>query len=286
MSNKSVFITGAATGIGEALALKLDQTGWKVYATYNRTQPDSLVEKASSNLTVIHCNVGDTESITNAVNEVKKVLGDSGLSMLISNAAMTGAPGPIEFLNLKEFYFLMEVNFWGPIRLCRAFLPELRKQDNSRIMMVTSTSVYMTIPLGCTYPTSKSALDALTRHLRLEMEPFGIQVTALEPGGVKTKMTSYDTEKEAKNLWNTIPTNMLEEYQKYFSSPGDEIREKFELWPPSRFAEKVYKKIILKEKWKPKYIVGPGVSALPIMHRFLSIRQMEKFMKKLFGVKT
>jgi len=283
-SEKSVFITGAATGIREALALKLDQMGWRVFGTYNRTPPDELIKNASPRLTMMKCNVADPEAIKQAAEKVKNALGDAGLSLLISNAAMTGAPGPVETLNLDEFHFLMEVNFWGPLRICQAFLPQLRKYGNARILIVSSTSVYLTIPLGSTYPTSKSALSALTRHLRMEMEPFDIQVAALEPGGVKTKMTGFSKEEEIA-CWAAIPPHLLPLYQKYFSFPGDQIQENFELWPPVRFAEKVYKKIILAKKWKPVYIIGPSVSALPIMHRLLSRKRIEKIFKKLFGVK-
>ncbi|MFO7797004.1 MAG: SDR family NAD(P)-dependent oxidoreductase [Promethearchaeati archaeon] len=285
MNEKSVFITGAATGIGKALSLKLNQMGWRIFGTYNRTPPDDLLKKASPNITMMKCNVADPEAIKKAAEKVEKELGDAGLSLLISNAAMTGAPGPVETLDLEEFHFLMEVNFWGPIRLVQAFLPQLRKYENARIIIVTSTSVYLTIPLGSTYPTSKSALSALTRHLRMEMEPFGIQVTALEPGGVRTKMTGFTKEEETK-LWESIPPHLLTQYQKYFSNPGDQIEENFKLWSPARFAEKVYKKIILAKKWKPVYIIGPGVRALPIMRRLFSRSRIEKTFKKLFGVKS
>jgi len=284
MTKRSVFITGAATGIGKALALKLDQTGWKVFATYNRTPPEDLLNKASENLVALKCNVADEVEIKKVVNEVSKTLGDKGLDLLISNAAMTGAPGPVEVINIEEFHFLMEVNFWGPLYLCQTFLPLLRKNKNPRILIVSSTSVYLTIPLGCAYPISKSALSSLVRHLRMELEPFGIKVTSLEPGGVKTKMTGF-TKEEEKALWATIPNHLLSDYQKYFSNPGDEIKKNFKLWLPEKFAEKVYKQIILAKKWKPIYIIGPGVKALPILHRFLSHRTMEKIFKKIFGVK-
>jgi NAD(P)-dependent dehydrogenase (short-subunit alcohol dehydrogenase family) len=258
--------------------------GWRVFATYNRSPPDKLLEEASPNLMALQCDVSNPKAITKAAKNVEKKIGDLGLSLLISNAAMTGAPGPVETVNIEAFHQLMEVNFWAPLRLCQEFLPQLRKNANGRIIIVTSTAIYLTIPLGSTYPVSKSALAALTRHLRMEMNPFDIQVTALEPGGVKTKMTGF-TKEEEQALWASIPNNLLPLYQKHFNNPGDQIESNFKLWPPERFAEKVYKKIILAKKWKPKYIIGPGVAALPITHRLLSHRRIEKTFKKLFGVK-
>ncbi len=284
MTERSAFITGAATGIGEALSLKLDQMGWRVFATYNKTPPDELIKKASPRLTAMACNVGDPKEIVKAAEQVGKALNGGALDLLVNNAATTtGAEGPIESLNIDEFHFLMEVNFWASVRTCQAFLPLIKKSDRGRIMNVDSGSIYMTIPLGCPYPVSKCALSAFTRHLRVEMEPFGIEVTALEPGGVRTKMTSFTKEEEEKS-WASIPERLLPEYKKYFNHPGAPIDGQFEFWPPEKFAEEVYK-IIIAKKWKPSYLVGAGVWPMPLMHRLMSRSRIEKIWKKVFKVK-
>ncbi|MEE8164462.1 MAG: SDR family NAD(P)-dependent oxidoreductase, partial [Myxococcota bacterium] len=176
----TVLITGAATGIGLALARKLDAAGWTVFAGVHRTPPDALMDGASERLTPLPLDVTDIDQIGRAVEKIQDGLGDRGLSLLVSNAAMTGAPGPVESVRIEEFERLMDVNLWGPLRLVQAFLPILRKHARPRIVIVSSASVHITIPLGCAYPVSKSALAALAQHLRLEMEPFGIEVTDLQ----------------------------------------------------------------------------------------------------------
>jgi NAD(P)-dependent dehydrogenase (short-subunit alcohol dehydrogenase family) len=179
----------------------------------------------------------------------------------------------------------MEVNFWGPIRVIQAFLPLLRQFGPARIIMVSSASVYLTIPLGCSYPTSKHALGALTSHLRMELAPFGIEVTALEPGGVLTPMTAQPPEEE-RVLWNSIPSDLRGQYDAAFSYPGKGIAEGFEMESPESFADRVYEKIISARTLKPRYTLGKGVRLLPLMHRVMPDRALEKICRKLFQVKA
>jgi NAD(P)-dependent dehydrogenase (short-subunit alcohol dehydrogenase family) len=100
-------------------------------------------------------------------------------------------------------------------------LPLLRQHGHARIIMVTSASIYLTIPLGCSYPVSKHALTALTDHLRMEMAPFGIEVTALEPGVVITPMITggYAAGTETA-LWNSIPAPLRQQYEAAFTYPA------------------------------------------------------------------
>jgi NAD(P)-dependent dehydrogenase (short-subunit alcohol dehydrogenase family) len=285
MENRSVFITGAATGIGLAIAQKLDRLGWTVFAGVNKTAPTELLQGASDRVTVMHVDVSDDQHVKEAAQRVSEAVGGEGLGLLINNAAMTGAPGPVETIDIGEFRRLMEVNFWGPIRVTQAFLPLLRRFGPARIIMVSSGSVYLTIPLGCSYPTSKQALGALTAHLRMELAPFGIEVTALEPGGVLTPMTAQPPEEE-RILWSSIPPDLRGLYDAAFTYPGKGIADGFEMESPETFAERVYEKIISARTLKPRYTLGKGVRLLPLMHRLLSDRALERVFRKLFQVKA
>jgi NAD(P)-dependent dehydrogenase (short-subunit alcohol dehydrogenase family) len=281
---RTAFLNGAATGIGLALARKLDRMGWRVFAGVHRTSSDELTRGASDRLTVMRVDVAEADEVSAAAAAVDQAVGQGGLALLISNAAMTGAPGPVESVSIDEFKRLMEVNFWGPLRLTQVFLPLLRRYGRARIVMVTSASVHLTIPLGCTYPTSKAALTALTRHLRMEMAPFGIEVTALEPGGVETPMTAFRPEEEVA-CWKAVPPALLSRYEAAFSYPGTILQAGFEFSSPDEFAEAVYAKVISARKLKPTYTLGKGVAYLPAMHRFLSQAAVERFFRRFFRVK-
>jgi len=280
-----VFITGAATGIGLALAQRLDREGWKVFAGVNRSAPDALLEAASDRLEVIPANVTDPEQITTAFETIEAAAGDRGLDLLINNAATTAGPGPMEFIDIDEFKALMEVNFWGPLRTTQSFLPLLRRAGAGRVINVTSASVHLTIPLGGAYPVSKSALRALSSHMRMELAPFGIEVTALEPGGVDTPMTGFADDEE-RRCWETIPEAMRAEYRSRFEFPGASLSEGFEYVAPERFADEVYRRIICARKLRPVYLIGKGVGSLPWLHRLLPLGVIEMIFRRVFRVKS
>jgi len=284
MKEKSVFITGAATGIGMALARRLNQSGWKVFAGVRGQEFDEMSRNVSKEITVIPVNITELLQIEEAVEIVHKAVGENGLGLLINNAAMIGAPGPVEFVDIEQFKQVMDVNFWGHLRVSQAFLPLLRLYGRARIIMVSSSVIYFTIPLGCAYPVTKEALSAISRHLRIEMAPFGIEVTTLEPGGVNTAMTTF-SEEDSDMLWDAIPDHMRTEYRKRFSSPGEGIRKGFKFIEPEEFADMVYKRIVCAKKLKPLYTLGKGVGFLPIMQRLLSKTAMEKISRRLFRVK-
>lgn len=287
MPENSVFITGAATGIGLGIARKLDQQGWRVFAGVNRTAPTELTRGASDRLTVMRVNIADDEQVMQAAATVRQALDAGGLKLLINNAAVSGvAPGPVETINIANFKSEMDVNFWGPLRVTQAFLPLLRQYGRgARIIMVTSASIYLTIPVGGSYAIEKHGLAALTEHLRMEMAAFGIEVTALEPGGVRTPMTAFRPEQET-TLWDSIPPPLRQQYQAAFEYPGKGLAEGFTFETIDTYAEKVYKQIISAKTLKPRYTLGIGVGFLPWMHRVLSKRALERVFRRLMRVKA
>jgi NAD(P)-dependent dehydrogenase (short-subunit alcohol dehydrogenase family) len=285
MAERTAVITGAATGIGRALAQRLDREGWRVFAGVNRSSPDELLANASDRLRVVKADVTSAEQIDALRDEVAREVAAGGLDLLVNNAASTDAHGPLEFVDLERFHFLMEVNFWGPLRLTRALLPLLRAGAPGRIVNVTSASVHLTIPLGAPYPVSKCAARSLTEHLRLELAPFGIEVCALEPGGVATAMTAFD-DAEKRACWDAIPEPMRAGYRRHFEHPSAAIAGNFEMEPPESFADVVYRRIVCARKLAPVYLIGKGVAPLPWLHRLLPRTAVEGIFRRLFRVKA
>ena len=131
---------------------------------------------------------------------------------------------------MHEYRRMFDVNFWGPMQLAQVMMPMLR-QSRGRVINVTSASVYLTIPVGSAYVVSKVALKSLTQHLRLEMVPFGVQVTSLEPGGVDTAMTDF-TPELGEQQWDSIPEALRDQYRQHFRDGGSVIGENFTLIEP------------------------------------------------------
>jgi NAD(P)-dependent dehydrogenase (short-subunit alcohol dehydrogenase family) len=112
----------------------------------------------------------------------------------------------------------------------------LIRQSKGRIINTTSASVHITIPMYSAYPTSKAALKIMTQHLRMELAPFGIEVTSLEPGGVDTAMIELGPEVEARQ-WATIPEPLREQYRHHFLPGATAMGDNFTFQPPDVFAD-------------------------------------------------
>jgi NAD(P)-dependent dehydrogenase (short-subunit alcohol dehydrogenase family) len=282
MARRTAFITGAATGIGKALIEKLDREGWRCFAGYNRQPPDALLAACGDNTRAVQCNVTDDASVRSALAEIGGAIGEDSIDLLVNNAATTGgAGGGVENVDIDRFKGLFEVNFWGPLRVTQAALPLVRRSSQGRIINVGSVSQYLTIPMGCSYPVTKAALKRLTQALRAEMKPFDIEVTCIEPGGVKTPMMDITEEQEAQ-LWSSFPEHLLPQYKAHFKFPGDAIESTFPLWTAEKFADRVYKDVISARQLKVNYVIGPGVWMLPVIERTMPDSIRERIFERLF----
>lgn len=181
----AVVITGASSGIGETCAIHLDMLGFRVFAGVRREEDGAaLQQKASSRLTPITLDVTDADMINAAVQTVTAGVGNAGLAGLVNNAGVAVA-GPLEFLPIDELRRQLEINVIGQIAVTQAFLPLIR-QGHGRIVNVGSISGKLVTPLLGAYGASKFALEALTDALRMELQPWGIDVAIVEPGATAT----------------------------------------------------------------------------------------------------
>ena len=283
MVGRTAFITGAATGIGKALVERLDREGWQCFGGYNRQPPDALLATSSERVRAVQCNITDDASVTSALQEIAEAIGEGSLDLLVNNAASTGgAGGGIENVDIDRFKALFEINLWGPVRVTQAALPFIRRSQDGRIINVGSASQYLTIPMGSSYPVTKAALQRVTRALRAEMKPFGIQATCLEPGGVQTPMMDLSDEQRTQ-LWDSFPEELRPLYRAHFKYPGDAIQENVPLWTTEKFADHVYRNVICAQQMKVNYVIGPQLWVLPIMRRVLPDSLRERIFARMFG---
>ena len=278
---KVAFVTGAATGIGEAIVRKLADEGWQVYAGYRSSSPDNTRWQSMANVTGLRCDVTSEEDIEHAAELIRREQGK--LDLLLNNAAYASNAGVVEAADMADYRKTFEVNFWGPLNVIRACAP-LLKAARGRVVNTGSASVYLTIPMGSAYPVSKTALTALTNHLRLEMAPFGVQVTTLHPGGVETPMTSLGEDVAAKQ-WQAIPESLRSDYARHFCDGASAVGDNFKLYHPDEFARRVYRQVITAKKFKPSYLIGPGVAPLPWLHRLLPVQQVLNIWAKMFAAR-
>jgi short-subunit dehydrogenase len=131
--------------------------------------------------------VCDDDSVRRAVDFVSKQEGR--IDVLVNNAGV-GLAGSVEDTSVEEAKALFETNFFGVLRVCRAALPTLRAQGSGLIVNVSSLAGLVTIPFQGFYSASKYALESMSDALRMELRPFGVHVTLLEPGDFKTGFTA------------------------------------------------------------------------------------------------
>ena len=182
---KVVLVTGAGRGIGRETAMQLARRGVIVYAGVRdlvRASTDYAAVDARA-LHTVRLDVTHPKDVSAVVARIVKEQGR--LDVLINNAGY-GYYGAFEELTDKEFRRQMEVNFFGALSVTRAVLPVMRGAGRGRILNVSSILGRLTIPTGSAYTASKWAMEAWSETLRYEVARFGIGVTLLEPGLIRT----------------------------------------------------------------------------------------------------
>ena len=180
---KAVLVTGASSGIGRKVAERLAADGYFVYAGARK---DADIEALSrlKNIQGVRLDVTRQQDIDAALIMIKQA--GRGLYGLINNAG-TGTSGSVIECPLSEFDLTMQVNLYGPWRVTKAFAP-LIIAAQGRIATTSSISGILAGPNGSAYVMSKHAIEGFTDSLAAELEPFGVHVSAIEPGGYKTEI--------------------------------------------------------------------------------------------------
>ena len=180
--SKVVLITGASSGIGKSIGEFLHHKGYVVYGTSRN--PDKI---ANSLFPLIALDVRDVASVNAAVAKVISI--SKRIDVVINNAGV-GITGPLEEIPTSEIKNNFDTNFFGPIEVMKAVLPQMRSQKSGLIINITSIAGYMGLPYRSIYSASKGALELITEALRMEVKPFGIQITNVAPGDFATNIAA------------------------------------------------------------------------------------------------
>ena len=184
VAGTSVLVTGAGSGMGRQLTLELVKRGAKVIAVDMRLETLEETKKlAGKNVETFQIDITDL----GAVSELPSKVGT--IDVLINNAGIIQPFVKINDLEMSDAQKVMNVNFYGPFALIKAFLPELLKRPKAHILNVSSMGAYTPVPGQSVYGASKAAVKLLTEGLRSELMETNVGVTVAFPGAVNTNIT-------------------------------------------------------------------------------------------------
>lgn len=258
---KIVVITGASAGIGAATAALFARRGAKVVALNRRQTPD---------FECIGTDVTDAQAVNAAVAEVVRRYGR--IDVLVCNAGM-GISGAAESTPEEAVRKIFELNFFGLLNTVRAVVPHMREAGGGTVVTVSSVAAELSIPFQAFYSATKAAVSSLTDALRIELAPFGIKVTSVLPGDVKTDFTASREKNAADD-----------------PAYGDRVarsvavmeRDERNGMPPSVIAEDIYRLATMKNP-PPRKIGGVKYKVLVAVARALPRRAVSRILGKLYG---
>jgi NAD(P)-dependent dehydrogenase (short-subunit alcohol dehydrogenase family) len=260
--SKVVLITGGSSGIGKSIGEFLSQKGFTVYGTSRNPDPIS-----NSVFPLVALDVRDANSIQTAVSQI--ILEAGRLDIVINNAGV-GITGPLEEIPMQEIKNNFETNFFGPIEVMKAVLPQMRSQQSGLIINITSIAGYMGLPYRSVYSASKGALELITESLRMEVKPFGIQITNVAPGDFATNIAAgrFHAPVIQGSAYEKVYGTVLKTMDEHVDSGSN----------PNEMAEAVYQ-IIQNPNPKIHYKVGVFMQKFSIvLKRILPDKVYEKML--------
>ncbi|WP_264554186.1 SDR family oxidoreductase [Flavobacterium sp. N2038] len=260
--SKVVLITGGSSGIGKSIGEFLHQRGFVVYGTSRN--PEKVL---NSVFPLVALDVRNAESIKNAI---AKIIATSGRLDIVINNAGVGITGPLEEIPTEEIRNNFETNFFGPIEVMKAVLPQMRNQKSGLIINITSIAGYMGLPYRSVYSASKGALELITEALRMEVKSFGIEITNVAPGDFATNIAAgrYHAPVIKDSAYEKVYGDVLATMNDHVDAGSN----------PNEMAEAIFK-IIQTNKPKVHYKVGAFMQKFSIvLKRALPDRMYEKML--------
>ena len=269
---KVALVTGSSSGIGLETVLSLARNGYYTFASMRDIKKSGELEAAAKkenlSIKVIKLDVDQEESIVSAI---KTIIGEKErLDVLVNNAGY-GQFGCTEDVTVDEFKRQFETNFFSIVKIIQEVAPVMRRQNSGKIINISSVVGRMGLPGSPAYISSKFALEGLGECLRYELGQFGIDITMIEPGVIKTNFfnSMQVPESKADPKYKTLTDNILAGL-KMMVEMGT---------APSQVADMVIK-AISDEEMLPRYIVGTDAAMFMEAKRMKTDLEFEKYMSK------
>jgi len=266
--SRVVLITGGSSGIGKSIGEYLTEKGFVVYGTSRN--PEKYLD---SKFPIMGLDVTVPSSIVTCINKV--ISEKRAIDILINNAGV-GITGPIEEIPEIEIKNNFETNFFGPLNVIKAALPQMRKQQSGLIINITSIAGYMGLPYRGVYSASKGALEVLTEAYRMELKDFNVHMTNVAPGDFATNIASGRYH---------APINEDSPYKESYGNTLKMMDEHVDTGLDPHIMAKVIHKIINTKNPKGHYKVGTFLQKFSIvLKRILPQKIYERMLMKHYKI--
>lgn len=274
---KTILVTGASTGIGEACAVQLAVTGHRIYAGVRKQEDADRLRARHANVVPVFLDVTDEAQIDAVAKQIGAESGE--LHGLVNNAGI-GRGGPLEYLPVSEWREQLEVNVIGQIAVTRAMLPLLRK-GKGRITFIGSIGGKVATPLMGPYNASKFAIEAIGASLRQELHPWGLHVSVIEPGAIKTPIwnKAYET---ADRLERDLPDEARDRYRMHLDAIRKGFADAERRGASPELVARAVEHALFARRPKTRYPVGTDARIGVALARLLPDRAREALLR-LFG---
>lgn len=263
MHNKIAVVTGGSSGIGLWTARSLRDRGMTVYVISRHPYQEKGLHH-------ICADISDEPQCVIAVDEILKKEGD--IDILV-NCAGFGISGAVEFTHLEDAKKQMSVNFFGTVNMTKAVLPHMRKRRNGHIVSISSVAAPAAIPFQAYYSATKAAINAWTAALANEVRPYGITVTAVQPGDICTGFTAA----REKSIEGD------KEYDGRISKSVQKMEHDEQNGMEPQTAGAYVAKVALKKHPKPIYTIGFSYKAICVLLKLLPSRFANWMIGKLYA---
>lgn len=262
-------VTGASSGFGRHIAESLSRAGFRTFGTSRSGRP------GSEGVEMVALDVQDDDSVAACVEAVRAKAG--AIHILVNNAGVLDV-GPAEECSVSEVRALFETNFFGVIRMTNAVLPEMRARRSGRIINIGSLAGLLPPPGEAAYAASKFALEGYSEALSIEVAPFGVKVSLIEPGFHKTGMGHGDGQGGAE------PSGSIRDYDKFREAVQTSIARSLEGGGDPREVAEVVCRVVEAERPRLRYRVGSDAKWLPRLRKLLPESLYLWGLRREFGI--
>ena len=284
LAEQVVLITGASTGIGAALAIVLAQQFKGIRLVVSARSKEKLdavaaqCRQVGAEVLVVPTDIQQIDQVTALAEAAVQHFGR--VDALVNNAGY-GQMGPIELVPPAAAKRQFEVNVLGPLALIQSVIPVMRQQGGGRIITISSIGGRMAFPFGGLYSASKFALEGLSDALRMELEPFNIQVSVVEPGAVRTEFFGVANQAVVETITNPSETPYRAAFENL--EKLDQLVDQ-RAWTSEQVAEVIIRALTDRSP-KPRYVAATGGNfMINFMTKLVPTRAMDNFWQRFYGI--